>query len=122
MVQVGWVLHHLDDLASDFSAIHGIRDMTVLDCRSFFALAHRLTAYRGVLRERALREAAEDAGQAPAPPAAAPERATVSAARGLAAAPAPSRGATVVPSTKLALQNEPGFPGVFSFGTMAKQR
>lgn len=44
-----WVLNYLDDLESDFSAIHGVADMYSLPSRKFFAFAYRLTAYQGVL-------------------------------------------------------------------------
>jgi hypothetical protein len=45
-----WVLDHLNDLESDFWAIHGIRDMwTELTCAQFFRMAERLPAYQGVM-------------------------------------------------------------------------
>ena len=125
--QVGWVIHHLDDVASDFSAIHRVPDITVLDGRSFFRLAHRLTAYRGVMRERALAEQEEGAPPPAAPPQrtvapepAAPIRAAGRGTPELLPAPAASRGATMVPGTKVALQNDEVFRGMFSFSTMPK--
>ena len=130
MLQIGWVIHHLDDLASDFSAIHRVPDIRVLDGRSFFRLAHRLTAYRGVMRERALAEQEEGAPPPVAPPPVAPQqqaapvRTAQVPARGMPAlldAPPASRGATMVPATKVALQNDEVFRGMFSFSTMAKQ-
>ena len=43
---------HLADLASDFSAVHGIRDMLSLPGPVFFAFAYRLSAYQGVMAAR----------------------------------------------------------------------
>jgi len=40
----------LDDLESDFSAIHRIDDMLAMPAPKFFRLALRLPAYRGVMR------------------------------------------------------------------------
>ncbi len=57
-----WVLDHLDDIASDLSAIHRIDDMYALSSRRFFRLAYRLPAYRGVMRMRV--EAAQAEGPA----------------------------------------------------------
>jgi hypothetical protein len=102
------VLDHLDDLASDFSAVHGIRDMGELDGPAFFKLAYRMTAYRGVMRELAIAEQQDDEPR-PAPPAAAP-----------APAPPPppaGGGVNMVAPTRAALQSEPAFNGIFSFGT-----
>ena len=50
--QVVWLLGYLDDMASDLSAIHGIRDMTQLSGPAFCKLAMRLTAYESVMRAR----------------------------------------------------------------------
>jgi hypothetical protein len=118
MAEIGWVLNYLDDLASDFSAVHRVPDMTVLDGPAFFKLAYRMTAYRGVMRERAVAEQ-EDGVSAPqvAQPAVAAPAVPVAAAADVPV----TRGATMVPATKVALQNEPGFPGVFSFGEMSAQ-
>lgn len=53
-VQTHWVLDHLDDLDADFLAIYGIDlDTTDISARRYFALAHRLTAYTGVMAARA---------------------------------------------------------------------
>lgn len=53
-VEIMWVLEYMDDLESDFSAIHGIRDMyTELDGPKFFKFATRIMAYDGVLASRA---------------------------------------------------------------------
>ncbi|MFF4346813.1 hypothetical protein [Streptomyces sp. NPDC001530] len=48
-----WVLDHEDDLDADFLAIYGIdlREQEV-DGPRYFALAHRLTAYQGVMAAR----------------------------------------------------------------------
>jgi hypothetical protein len=49
-----WVLDHLDDLDADFLAIYGIDlDYSEISARRYFALAHRLTAYTGVMAVRA---------------------------------------------------------------------
>jgi hypothetical protein len=48
------VLAHLDDLQSDFSAIHRIDDMYALDGPTFMRLAFRLPVYQGVMRQRLL--------------------------------------------------------------------
>ena len=59
------MLDHLDDLASDFSAIHGIRDMLALPGPVFFSLAYRLSAYQGVMALRAAEQEQDDAPGAP---------------------------------------------------------
>lgn len=46
------MLDHLDDLESDFSAIHRISDIYALDGPRFFKLAYRMSAYQGVMRMR----------------------------------------------------------------------
>jgi len=52
--QVMWVLDHLDDLDADFLAIYGIDlEEHEISARRYFALAHRLTAYTGVMAARA---------------------------------------------------------------------
>jgi hypothetical protein len=43
----------LDDLVSDFSRFHGIRDVSVLGSRAFLRLARRLEAYGGIMTIRA---------------------------------------------------------------------
>lgn len=50
---VRWVLAYVDDLASDFSVYHGIRDVTVLPSQSFLKLAARISAYGGVVARTA---------------------------------------------------------------------
>jgi hypothetical protein len=56
------VLGHLDDLASDFSAIHRVDDIYALPGPAFFRFAFRLGAYQGVIQARM---AEQQAGQAP---------------------------------------------------------
>ena len=51
------MLDHLDDLASDFSAIHRITDMSRLTGEAFFKLAFRMSAYQSVMQARVLAEA-----------------------------------------------------------------
>jgi len=81
--------------------------MTALDGPAFFRLAHRMAAYRGVMRER-VAAAREDGGHTAAAP----------AARDATPEP-PQRpgGRNMVPASRAALENEPGFAGIFSFGT-----
>lgn len=50
--EIMWVVDHLDDLESDFSAIHHVPDMLALPGPKFFRMAHRMVAYRGVMRAR----------------------------------------------------------------------
>ena len=88
---------HLGDLASDFSAIHGIRDMLALPGPVFFSLAYRLSAYQGVMALRAAEQEQEDAPDAPG----APQRRM----------PPPEQ---VTP--KAVLQYDSAFKGIFSFG------
>ncbi|MEH0586234.1 hypothetical protein QA942_19940 [Streptomyces sp. B21-106] len=48
-----WVLDHLDDLDADFLAVYGIDlETSEISARRYFALAHRLTAYQGVMAAR----------------------------------------------------------------------
>jgi hypothetical protein len=55
--QTGWVLDHIDDLDADFLAIYGIDlEQQTISARRYFALAHRLTAYSGVMAARAENE------------------------------------------------------------------
>ncbi|MFI1166568.1 hypothetical protein ACH4UM_23930 [Streptomyces sp. NPDC020801] len=51
--EIAWVLHHEADIDADFLAIYGI-DLEQVDIssRRYFALAHRLTAYQGVMAAR----------------------------------------------------------------------
>jgi hypothetical protein len=99
--QVLWVLDHLDDLASDFSAIHGIRDMTKLSGAAFLKMAYRMSAYESVMQAR-YRE--QDGGSQQASP-------------GGAAQPRSGGQREMVPATKAALQANPVMAGIFSFGS-----
>ena len=55
-----WVFDHQDDLDADFLAIYGIDlDRDEITARRYFALAHRLTAYTGVMAARAEAEREE---------------------------------------------------------------
>ncbi|MFE3031584.1 hypothetical protein ACFXKY_08035 [Streptomyces canus] len=48
-----WVLDHLDDLDADFLAIYRIDlEQDEISARRYFALAHRLPAYQGVMSAR----------------------------------------------------------------------
>lgn len=98
LAQTAWTIAYLDDLASDFSAVHHIHDMTRLSGPAFFRLAFRLPAYEGVMQAR-VRDLLEDDDGSPAvQQQAAPER------------------RTVVPATRAALQADPAFQGIISFG------
>lgn len=79
--------------------MHRIPDMTVLPGPVFFKLAYRLTAYRGVMRELALAEEHDEQPPARPAPAAAPG------------------GRRMVQPDRAALESEPAFNGIFSFGT-----
>ena len=98
VAQVSWVLAHLDDLASDFSAIHHVPDITALSGRAFLRLAHRLTAYQSVMRERYMALMQEQQGT--------PQY----------GAPQQRQGVTEIPATKAALLSHPDMAGIFSFG------
>jgi hypothetical protein len=57
---------HLDDLDADFLAVYGIDlEQQEITGARYFALAHRLTAYQGVMaaRAEAEREPAEERGR-----------------------------------------------------------
>lgn len=59
---------YLDDVCSDLSVFHGIRDATRLDSAVFFQLAVRLPAYRGAVAAAILADRSdspESAQQAP---------------------------------------------------------
>lgn len=49
------MVDHLDDLESDFSAIHRV-DMWSLPAPRFFRFAYRITAYTGVMQARMVNE------------------------------------------------------------------
>lgn len=70
----------------------------------FFRMAHRMPAYRGVMRERVTALAREQEGaQQPSAAAYSPAQAS-------------GGGRRVVPGTRAALQADPVMAGVFSFG------
>lgn len=46
------MLEHLEDLRSDFSAIHRVDDMYALDGPTFMQLAYRMPMYPGVMQAR----------------------------------------------------------------------
>ena len=100
LAQVTWLLAYLDDIASDLSAIHGIRDMTCLSGPVFCKLAMRLTAYQSVMQAR-VTALVNDSGQQPA--------ASASGQQGQR---------QMVPATKAALQSDEVMSGLFSFGSM----
>jgi len=49
----------LEDVCSDMSAFHGVRDIRKLDGPAFFKLAYRLDSYQGAVAAAAAREAGE---------------------------------------------------------------
>ena len=53
LAEVMWVIDHEADIDADFLAIYGI-DLEQVDIsgRRYLALAHRLTAYQGVMAAR----------------------------------------------------------------------
>lgn len=57
MAEISWTLDHQDDIDADFLAIYGI-DLLEQEIAGprYFALAHRLTAYQGVMQARAEEE------------------------------------------------------------------
>lgn len=62
MEELLWILDHLDDLDADFLAIYGLDlEHVEISARRYFALAHRLPAYQGVMAAR--REEARDQRQ-----------------------------------------------------------
>ena len=92
------MIWHLDDLVSDFSAIHRISDITAMPGPGFFRAAWRLAAYQGVIAARA-HEARE--GQPDSSPSSTPV-----AAR---------RDRVEVPATKAAIGLDPVLSKVISF-------
>lgn len=100
-MQVLWVLDHVDDLDADFLAIYRIDlERDEVSARRYFALAHRLTAYSGVMAARAEAER-EDR----------PHTAVSSTPTRTSNTPAPARG----DETELSLtQFRATFPGLVS--------
>lgn len=66
--QIIWVLDHEADIDADFLAIYGI-DLheQEVDGPRYFALAHRLTAYQGVMAARVEKEREEQPPSNPTP-------------------------------------------------------
>lgn len=58
------MLDYLDDLSSDFSAIHRVDDIYALDGAKFFNLANRVVAYPGVMRIHAELQASAQRAEA----------------------------------------------------------
>ncbi|TXJ78634.1 hypothetical protein E2C11_16640 [Streptomyces lavendulae] len=53
IAEVAWVLGHQEDIDADFLAIYGLDlEQVEISSRRYFALAHRLTAYQGVMTAR----------------------------------------------------------------------
>lgn len=98
-----WVLDHQDDLDADFLAIYHIDlDVDEITARRYFALAHRLTAYSGVMAARAEAEREE-------------QRPTSTTPTRTSSTPASERGDSSV--TELSLtQFRAKFPGWVSVG------
>lgn len=98
------MLGHMRDLDADFLAVYGIDlEREEIGGPRFFALAHRLPAYQGVM---AARVEAERSEQPQAPAGSAPvERQTAS--------PAPAEGVKEVSLTAFRVQ----FPGLVSMAT-----
>lgn len=63
-----WVVDHLEDIESDFSAFHRVDDPLSLPGPEFFRKAIRLSAYSGVMAIRVhdAQEGGRGAGSAPA--------------------------------------------------------
>lgn len=99
-----WVPAHLTDIESDMSAVHRVDDIQAMPAARFFRFAHRLAAYRGVMRERAIALQREREDE--------PQYAPVRQAQpGRASKPAPGR----APVTEAAL-SDPVMSKIFSFG------
>lgn len=52
-----WILGNIEDVRSDFSAVHRVHRMEDLDSDILFPLARRLVAYKGAVRFKAEEEA-----------------------------------------------------------------
>jgi hypothetical protein len=99
--QISWVLDHLDDLDADFLAIYGIDlDRDDITARRYFALAHRLPAYTGVMAARVEAEREEEQ----------PTRAASSTPTRTSSTPVTERGDTGVTEVSLT-QFRAQFPG-----------
>lgn len=64
LIEVRWLLEHLDDVRSDLSVYHGIDvdDVESMPARRFFLLAERLPAYGGVVAVAVRRAVADQSG------------------------------------------------------------
>jgi hypothetical protein len=93
------VIYHLNDLEADFRAFYGLTpaDIVELTGPHFLALAHRISAYPGVMQARYAAEHQDDEGTA--------------GSRGT------SKDDRFVEATPVALQTDPAFAGLISYGT-----
>lgn len=102
IAEVMWVLDHEDDIDADFLAIYGIDlDREDIPARRYFALAHRLTAYTGVMAARVEAEREEQQ-----PTSSTPTRTSTT--------PAPARGGETREVSLTAFRMQ--FPGIVSMG------
>ncbi|WP_042400215.1 hypothetical protein [Streptacidiphilus carbonis] len=97
--QLRWVVHCLDDIASDMSVFHRVDDITALDGPTLMRLAWRLPAYEGAMRSRVMAEQEENPSPSP--------QGRVSAPRG--------ESREWNPGTQATLQADPALKGIFSF-------
>lgn len=106
VAEIGWVLEYAADIDADFLAIYGI-DLEVCDMTGprYLALAHRLTAYQGVMAARVEEEREKPAAAEPRTAAA-----TV-------AAPQRTDGSTEVSLTAFRFQ----FPGLVSMASSGEE-
>lgn len=105
MAQLSWVPGHLADIESDMSAIHRVDDIWAMPAARFFSLAWRLPCYRGVMRERVLREQQDAEENEPSPD-------QQYEPPGYAA---PRRGGPQ-PGTRTLIENDPMFSQLIGFG------
>lgn len=98
--QIGWILAHLDDVASDMSVFHRVDDITELDGPTFFRLVWRLPAYSGVVRALVAEQREDPARPMP-----------------YTSATSSTGGRRWNPGTKTTLQADPDVSGLFSFGS-----
>lgn len=98
--QIGWVLAHLDDVASDMSVFHRVDDITELDGPTLFRLVWRLPAYSGVVRALVAEQQETSVQPMPYTPTA-----------------GSAGGRRWNPGTKTTLQTDPDVAGLFSFGS-----
>lgn len=98
--QLRWVVHCLDDIASDMSVFHRVDDIAAMDGPTLMRRAWRLPAYEGAMRARVMAEQDErpSGAQQGAP----------------GAAPAADREWN--PGTRTTLMADPNLKGIFSFG------